>query len=128
MRFEALADIDLVRIVDRRTDPGGDIAVLDHAFFQQGDIDNLPDERAGEGLEPHVLDPVLDIKGDLLRRLLACALIPVKSFNEFGLFDNLADDALSVPFDDMAVGCADVRERRDGNSLKGQLFGFPARH
>ena len=46
MGFKALAHIDLVRIIDRRTYPGADIAVLDHALFKQGDVDNLPDERA----------------------------------------------------------------------------------
>ena len=115
-------------IIDRCTDPGGNIAVLDHALLQEGDIDNLPDKRAGEGLEPHVLDPVLDIESDLLRDLFGCPVIAVKSFNEFGLFYDLVDNALSVPFDDMAIGCADIGEYRDGNSLKGQLSGFAARH
>ena len=128
MGFEAPAHIDLVRIVYRSTYPGADIAVLDHALFKQGDIDNLPDERAREGLQSHVLDTVLDVKGDLLCSLLACALIPVKSFNEFGFFDNLTDNALAVPFDDMPVCCTDVRECRDGDALKCQLLGFPVCH
>ena len=46
MGFKALAHIDLVRIIDRRTYPGADIAVLDHALFKQDDVDNLTDERA----------------------------------------------------------------------------------
>ena len=74
--LKTLPYVDLVRIINRGADPGRDIPVLHHPFFQEGDVDDLPDERAGERLEPHILDPVLDFQRDLMRGLELAPLYP----------------------------------------------------
>ncbi len=115
-------------VKNRSTDTGRNIAVLYHTLFKQCDINDLADKRPGEGLQTHVLDPVFHIMRDFLRCRFVSALVPIKGLDQFSLLNNLSDNAIAIPFDDMPVRCPDGGEQGNCDSLKSKLLGLPVCH
>ena len=111
--------VDQMSVEDRGPHPGTDVPVLDHSPLKQGDIHDLPDKWAAQGLDPHGLDPLLDHAGNLLRQFLVCALEPVKCLYEARFFYDLPDDALTVPLDNMPVRGPHGGHRGDEDTVKG---------
>ena len=97
-------------VKNRRTDTGGNIAVLYHTLFKQCDINDLADKRPGEGLQPHVLDAVFHIMRDFLCSRFISTLIPIECLDKLCLFNNLSDNAIAIPFDDVPIRCSDGGE------------------
>ncbi len=95
-------DIDEVRIEDRGSHPGTDVAVGRKPALKERHVDDLADQGAREGLEPEHLDLLLDQPGDLPRRLLIGPLVAVEDLNEAALLHDLPDDTVPVPVEEVA--------------------------
>ncbi|KAF5037804.1 hypothetical protein DSECCO2_560850 [anaerobic digester metagenome] len=106
-------DVDEVRVKDRGSYPGADVAVGYEAALKERHVDDLADQRPGERLQPEHLDLSLDPAGDILRRLLVGPFVAVEDLDEAGLFNDLPDDPVPVPVQEVAPRCPDFREGGD---------------
>ena len=113
VRLEPTPHIDEVRVKDRGSHPGGDVAVGDEAALEERRVDDLADQGAGERLKAQHLDLLLDPPGDILRRLFVGSLVAVEGLHEPGLLQDLLDDPVPVPVKEEAAGGSDLRERRN---------------
>ncbi len=99
--FESPPDVDEVRVEDRGSHPGADVAVGDKTAFEKRHVDDLADQGPGERLKAEHLDLPLDQPGDLLRRLLAGSPGVVEGLDQPGLLRDLPDDPVPVPVEEI---------------------------
>jgi len=105
--------IDEVRIKDRGSHPRADIPVGDQAALKKRHVDDLADQRTGKRLQTEHLDLLLNQPGDLLCRLLIRSLVAVEDLYESAFLDDLPDDPVPVPVEEVAPRSPDFRKSGD---------------
>ena len=116
-----LPDVDQVGVVDRGAHARADVPVPDQAALEQHHVHDLADQRAREGGQVQPPDPILDLARDRPRSLLVRALAVVEGLDQPGLDQDLPDDPLAVPLEDMPVRPPDGRHGRDPDPVEGRL-------
>ncbi len=101
-RLKPPPDIDEVRIKDRGSHPGADVPVGCKPAFKERHVDDLADQWAGERLQAEHLDLLLDPSCDILRNLLIGPLIAIEDLDQPGLLQDLPDDPVPVPVEEVA--------------------------
>ncbi len=119
--LKAPPHIDEVRVEDRGSHPGADVAVGRKPPLKERHVDDLADQGAGERLEPQHLNLPLDPPGDILRRLLIGSLVAVEDLHELALLHDLPDDPIAVPVEEVAPRGPDFRERGEEVPEYGRL-------